>query len=137
MRSLFDTNVLVYADAHDEPERQARALELIEAHRLAGTAVVSTQVLQEYVNVAIRRLKLPLSLVRDRLRFYSRFELVSTTTELIAGAIDLHTLHGLAFYDALIVRAAIASGCKCVLSEDMHDGAVFDGVSIINPFRRH
>jgi hypothetical protein len=29
-RSFFDTNVLVYTDANDEPIKQVRALELIE-----------------------------------------------------------------------------------------------------------
>jgi predicted nucleic acid-binding protein len=54
VRSLLDTNILIHADAADEPRKQQRAIELITAMRGAGTAVLSTQVLQEYVNVALR-----------------------------------------------------------------------------------
>ncbi len=135
MRSLLDTNILVYADAADDAARQRRAIDLITASRAAGAAVLSTQVLQEYVNVALRKLRLPHALVRERLNFYRRFDLVPTSPDLIAGALDLHVLHGLSFHDALIVQAAATSGCQRLLSEDMQHGATIAGVRIENPFR--
>ena len=134
MRSLLDTNVLVYADSADEPAKQRRAIDLIKQHRAAGTAVLSTQVLQEFVNVALRKLRLPPALIRERLGFYGGFEQVPATAQLMAGALDLHVLHSLSFYDALILRAAIVSGCLQLLSEDMQHGATFGGVRIVNPF---
>lgn len=134
MRSLLDTNLLVYADAGDEPGKQRRAIDLIREHRAAGTAVLSTQVLQEFVNVAVRKLRLPPTLIRSRLAFYGGFEMVPASPALMAGALDLHVLHGLAFYDALIVQAAIVSGCQQLLSEDMQHGASFGGVRLFNPF---
>ena len=79
MRSLLDTSVLVYADSVDEPTRQRRAIDIIKQHRASGEAVLSTQVLQEYVNVALRKLGLPAPLIRERLAFYRRFEVVTTT----------------------------------------------------------
>jgi len=135
VRSFFDTNLLIYADAGDEPIKQAQALAVIKEHRLAGTGVVSTQVLQEYANVALRKLGLPSSLVMARLDFYANFDVVATTPALIAGAVELHASRGIQFYDALILQAAVASGCPFLLSEDMQDGAVFGGVKIINPFK--
>ena len=134
MRSFFDTNLLVYADAADEPVKQKRAIHLIKTHRAAGTAVLSTQVLQEYVNVALRKLHLPLPLIRERLSFYARFDLVPATPELIEGALALHALHSTSFYDALILQAAIASGCSALLTEDMQSGALIGGVRIVDPF---
>ena len=134
MRSLLDTNILVYADAADEPAKQRRALALIMALRSDGSAVLSTQVLQEFVNVALRKLHLPQALIRERIAFYRRFEMVPASADVIAGALDLHLLHGLSFYDALIVQAAAVSGCQRVLSEDMQHGAVYGGVRIENPF---
>lgn len=134
MRSFFDTNLLVYADAADEPAKQKRAIHLIKTHRAAGTAVLSTQVLQEYVNVALRKLHLPLPLIRERLSFYARFDLVPATPELIEGALALHALHSTSVYDALILQAAIASGCSALLTEDMQGGALIGGVRIVDPF---
>ena len=134
MRSLLDTNILVYADAADDPAKQRRAVELITGLRASGSAVLSTQVLQEYVNVALRKLRLPHALIRDRLNFYRRFDVVPASADLIAGALDLHLLHSLSFYDALVVQAAAASGCQRLLREDMQHGATFRGVLIENPF---
>ena len=47
MRSFLDTNVLLYTDDHDAPEKQTKALDLFTRVRLHKTGVVSTQVLQE------------------------------------------------------------------------------------------
>lgn len=135
MRSFLDTNVLVYADAADEPVKQRRALALIREHRLAGTGVLSVQVLQEYANVALRRLGLPAPLVQQRLKFYAGFDLVTTNVALLGAGIDLHVLRQIAFYDALVVQAAIISGCGILFSEDMQNGAVVGGVRIVDPFR--
>ena len=135
VRSLLDTNVLVYADAADDVVKQRRAIDLITSLRAAGSVVLSTQVLQEYVNVALRKLRLPHVLVRERLNFYRRFEIVPTSPDLIAGALDLHVLHGISFYDALIVQAAAVSGCQQVLTEDMQHGGTIAGVRIENPFK--
>lgn len=96
--------------------------------------MLSTQVLQEFVNVALRKLRLPPALIRDRLAFYSRFEMVPASPDLVAGALDLHVLHGISIYDALILQAAIVSGCQQLLSEDMQHGAISGGVRIVNPF---
>lgn len=134
MRSFIDTNILVYADAGDEPVKQERALRLVAAARLSGEGVVSTQVLQDFANVALRKLRLPPGLVRERLKFYAGFEVVPVTADLIAAAVDLHASHQLALYDALTVRAAIAAGCARLWSEDMHDGLRLGGLQIANPF---
>ena len=134
MRSLLDTNVLIYADAADEPVKQRRAVGLISELRRTGDAVLSTQVLQEYVNVALRKLRLPPALIRERLAFYRRFDLVATSPDLIAAALDLHVLRSISFYDALVVQAAAAGGCERVLSEDLQHGATLGGVRIVNPF---
>jgi pilus assembly protein CpaF len=39
-----------------------------------------------------------------------------------------------AFWDALILATAGQAGCAVVLSEDMADGARFDGVTVLDPF---
>lgn len=134
MRSFVDTNVLVYADASDEPAKQKRALALIRHLRVSGQGVLSTQVLQEFASVALRKLALPAPLVRERLSFYSGFEVVSTSPALIDAAVDLHVIHGIAFYDALIVQAATVSGCARLWSEDLQTGRALGKLVIRNPF---
>ena len=135
MRSLLDTHVLVYADAADQPVRQAQAIALIAGHLRDGSGVLSTQVLQEFVNVALRKLRLPPDLIREWLAFYTRFEVVPASPDLIRAALDLHVLHRLSYSDTLIVQAAVDSGCQRVLSEDLQDGFTYRGVRVTNPFR--
>lgn len=134
MRSFIDTNVLVYADSADAAHKQTIAITLIAEHLRAGSGVVSTQVLHEFVNAALRKLSLPLDVVRARLRLYGRFEVVNASANAVHEALDLHALHQLSFWDALIVQAARQSGCVQVLTEDLQAGTTLAGVRIVNPF---
>ena len=133
MRSFIDTNLLVYVDAGDEKKKQRRAIERIRQLRSDSSGVLSTQVLQEYVNVALKKLRLAAEQIRSRLAVYERFEVVPASPEGIRSALDLTVLHKLSFYDALIVEAAARAGCAELLSEDMQAGAVISGVRIVNP----
>ena len=134
MRSFIDTNILVYADSADVPDKQACATALIAQHLRSSEGVVSTQVLHEFVNAAIRKLGLPLEIVRARVRLYARFETVGASPAAILDALDLHALHQISFWDALILQAARQSGCVQLLTEDLQAGAVIGGVRIVNPF---
>lgn len=134
MRSFIDTNVLVYADSADAGDKQARASALIAQCLRDGDGVISTQVLHEFVNAAIRKLALPLDLVRARVRLYSRFETVNASAAAVLDALDLHALHAISIWDALILQAARQSGCVQLLTEDLQAGAVIGGVRIVNPF---
>jgi predicted nucleic acid-binding protein len=114
--------------------RQARATALIAHHSRAGSGVISTQVLHEFVNVAVRKLALPLDTVRQRVRLCARFETVGCSAAAALEALDLHALHQLSFRDALILQAARQGGCVQVPSEYLQAGAGIAGVRIVNPF---
>ncbi|MGA9335776.1 MAG: PIN domain-containing protein [Rudaea sp.] len=134
MRSFIDSNVVVYAEASDEPRKQHVALRLLRELKLSGEGVVSTQVLQEYCNVGLRKLNLEPSHLRLQLASLSRFDVVRPCVETIRAALDLQQTRSLSFYGALIVAAAQQAGCAILYSEDMHAGENFDGVKIVDPF---
>ena len=134
MRSFIDTNVLVYADSANAADKQACATALIAEHLRAGSGVISTQVLHEFVNAALRKLALPLEIVRARVRLYARFETVNASPAAMLEALDLHALHQVSFWDALILQAAHQSGCVQLLTEDLQTGAASGGVRIVSPF---
>jgi predicted nucleic acid-binding protein len=133
-RSFLDTNVLIYTDDQDAPEKQRLALELFAECRRRRSGVVSTQVLQEYFVTATRKLGVAADVARRKTEIFGRLHLVTLGMEEILGAIDLHRLHGIAFWDALVVRAALASGCVRLFSEDFQSGRRFDGLEVVNPF---
>ena len=50
----LDTNVLVYAEDADSAGKQVVAAALVAECYLKGDAVISTQVMMEYYNVAVK-----------------------------------------------------------------------------------
>jgi predicted nucleic acid-binding protein len=134
-RSFLDTNVLVYTDDRSVPAKQRRAIALVEEHRRARTAVVSIQVLQEYFVTVTRKLRVDAQLARRKVELLAEFDVASPDVPDVLAAIDLHRLHGISFWDALIVRSAKQAGCSVLFSENLQDMREIDGVQIVNPFR--
>ena len=134
-RIFLDTNLLVYADDLDSGEKQKRAREIVGQALTTSSGVVSTQVLQEYFVIATRKLGVEASIARRKVELLSRLDVVLVRMDLILGAIDLHRLHRISFWDALIVKCAAASGCARLVTEDLQHGQVIDGVRVDNPFR--
>ena len=133
-RVFFDTNIYVYADDRAATTKRVRARTVLSELVRTRRAVVSTQVMQEYFAAAIKKLGLPPERARIRVERLNRLDVVLIRPEVILGAIDLCRLHALSFWDALIVRSASAAGCGRLLSEDLQDGQMIDGVRIENPF---
>lgn len=132
--NFLDTNVLAYTDDRRAPEKQQKALDLVERVRRAGTGVVSTQILQEYFVTATRKLGVPSETARRKVEIFSRMGLILIGRADILAAIDLHTSHQLSFWDALLVRAAIKSGCSVLFTEDLQHGQRFGELEVVNPF---
>ena len=129
MKAFFDTNILVYAATSDRRKRQAEVC-------LSHGGVASVQVLNEFVHVARRKLKTDWPQIEFALRQFrtSLEDILPITPETHDSAVALARDHGLAFYDALIVAAALEAGCDTLFSEHMHHGRNIGGLSIINPF---
>jgi predicted nucleic acid-binding protein len=129
---FFDTNVLIYAMAEDDPRTQA-------AEQLfAGGGVVSVQVLNEFVRVALAKMKMPWRDLRDALRVIQIFcpDPRPITLATHQDALAIAEKYRFGIFDALLVASALAANCPILYSEDMHDGQVIDGrMRIRNPFR--
>jgi len=132
---FVDTNVLFYADDRSAGVKRDRARELIRRALRDGRARLSTQVLAEYFAVATRKLGLASATARRRVEIYAALSVFRPAVDDLLAAIDLHRLHGLSIWDALVVRSARASGCRVLYSEDLHHGQSFDGVVVVDPFR--
>ncbi len=133
-RCFIDTNILIYAEASDAPAKQQAALSLLKQLYDDACGVLSTQVLQEYCNVALKKLKLPAHHVRAQLELYEQFEVIQVTPAIIHAALDLTQTRSVAFFDAIILATAQTAGCSLLASEDMNTGETVGGVCIVNPF---
>jgi predicted nucleic acid-binding protein len=132
---FVDTNVLVYADDRSAGVKRDRARDLIRNALGDGRARLSTQVLAEYFAVATRKLGLSSAAARRRVEIYAALTVLRPSVDDLLAAIDLHRLHELSIWDAMIVRSARSSGCRVLYSEDLQHGRSFDGVVVVDPFR--
>jgi predicted nucleic acid-binding protein len=128
---FLDTNVLLYASLQPDPRSEAaRTL-------LARRGTISVQVLNEFANVAVRKLRRPwpeIGRALAAIRVLCAPPLPLTLAIHEAG-ISIAERTGYQFYDALIIAAALEAGCDTLFSEDFHHGQVIEGrLAIRNPF---
>jgi predicted nucleic acid-binding protein len=132
--AFLDTNILLYADDGAESVKREQAQTLIRRVLRDGNGRISLQVLQEYFAVATRKLGIEASMARRRVELYARMDVVRLEPNDLLAAIDLHRLHQFSIWDALILRAAMISGCRVLYTEDLQAGFRLDSLSIVNPF---
>jgi predicted nucleic acid-binding protein len=129
-RAFFDTNVLIYAFAADDPRSE------IATALLAGRGVVSVQTLNEFVSVAVRKLGMPWKDVLAALGAIrhlcpSPVPLSVKTHDLALRIVKRHGYH---IYDSLVIAAALEGKCGILFSEDLRDGQAIESLTIRNPF---
>jgi len=134
---LVDTNVLVYAHDSAEPEKQARAIDLLEALRDAGAGALSVQSLAEFFWACTRRRR-PLLSLADAGTQVERFALgwpvYDLTAAIVIEALSGVRRHRLPYWDAQLWATARLNQVHVVLSEDFADGSRLGGVRFLNPF---
>jgi predicted nucleic acid-binding protein len=133
---FIDTNVLLYSISRDPAEARKRdiAVAIVDTDNLA----LSVQVLQEFYVQATRATRpdaVPHEIAVGLIRTWLRFKVQEVTLAVMLGALELKAIHGLSYWDAAIVAAARALGCRELLSEDMGHGREIEGLIITNPFR--
>jgi predicted nucleic acid-binding protein len=133
--AFFDTNIIVYTDDTADPARQARAIELVTSYQRAGLMVISIQVLQEYFAAATRKLRIDAETAQRKVEVLARAKVFRPREDDVIAAIELHRLHRISFWDAMILHAARTAGVEVLYSEDLQHGTVLAGVRVSNPFQ--
>jgi predicted nucleic acid-binding protein len=117
---FLDTNVLLYSISRNPAEHSKRRI--AEALLDFDDNALSVQVLQEFYVQATRSTRadaLPHDIAAGLVRAWLRFKVQDITHAIMLSALDIKTTHGLSYWDAAIVAAANAMGCRELLSEDM------------------
>lgn len=133
---FVDTNILVYARDADEPAKQARAAAVLRVLWESRLGRVSHQVLQEYYVTVTRKLKpgLPKADARDDIAALLAWRPLAPSGSTQSKAWELEDRCGFSWWDSLIVASALENRCTLLLSEDLQDGRLIDGLRIQNPF---
>lgn len=132
---FVDTNVLLYAisTVPDEAKKSRVASMVLDEEDLA----LSVQVLQEFY-VQATRVSRPNPLTHSQasqlVEAFLRFPVQENTVSLMTASLSASDRFRISYWDAAIVEAARALGCRTVLSEDLSHGRDYDGVVVTNPF---
>lgn len=137
VKSFLDTNIIVYAFGQSFPEKAKIAQRLVTDGAADKQAIISYQVVQEFINVALRGFRL--AILRSDLESFVLAALfpmmaISSSPALMIEALRLHGGNQLSWYDALIVAAALQGQCKILYSEDLQHGRRFGDLVVHNPF---
>ena len=133
---FIDTNVLIYVRDKRDPAKRHSAHEWLAAISDAGLAVTNLQVLNELTRWILKNE--PSRSLHDVqgeiavIGLWGSRALGEDETEL---AWRVRESLGYQWFDCLLVAAAHLHGCRYFLTEDMTHGAVFEGLTLINPFR--
>jgi len=134
MRVAFDTNILAYAEGIDDEARRQAAVSLME--RIPQlTAFLPTQVLGELFTVLMRKGRYTAQQAQETvLGWAESFSLIDTSQSVLFSAMDLAAAHRFSIWDAVILAAAAEADCRLLLSQDMQQGFIWNGVTVANPF---
>jgi predicted nucleic acid-binding protein len=134
---FLDTNIIVYLFDSSEPEKQAVSKRLVYEAIRNNIGCVSFQVVQEFMNVAVRKFSIPLS-HNDCKDFVDEFlwPLCECLPSLgfYKESLDIAERWQYSIYDSMIINAAITTNCSRLLSEDLQDQQKIQSITIKNPF---
>ena len=134
MRMFLDSNIIVYANDCREPHRQRVAVDVVTGCMREGSGVISVQVLQEYANVALGKLKQSSDIVLRQLHLLEVLEVVEPNAMMVRRSVEIRAAYGISFWDSAIVAAAEYAKCDVILSEDLNPGQFYAGIIVRNPF---
>lgn len=136
-RVFLDTNVFVYLFDASAPAKQARSRRLVKDCLASGSGVVSHQVVQEFANVALHKMRAPMS-VPECSQVLDEVLLpmlrVGFSPELARSALAIQDETRYHWYDSLVVAAALEARCDRLYTEDLQHHQMVRSVRIENPF---
>lgn len=131
IRQFFDTNVLLYAFKDDQRSGMAREL-------VASGGVIALQSLNEFVNVARRKLEFDWPAVHHAIASLLGVCRLHEVTRLQTQqrALSLAERYQINVHDAMLLSIALEAGCDAFISEDLQDGLIVeDRITVRNPFK--
>ena len=132
-RCFIDSNIVVYANDTRIGSRQSRAIETISACMRAGNGFISIQVLQEYANIALKKLNQDPLVVMRQIRLLETLSIVTPVPGSVRRAVELSCTYRISFWDAGIIAAAEAADCELIFSQDLSIGQYYAGIVVLDP----
>ena len=135
MKRFLDTNVFLYAFLDQDVSKKSVAARILADSVRTASGYVSLQVVNEFCNVMVKKSRKPLAEIMEATRFFRHFRMADFAFSTTQRALVIRDLHGIQFYDSLMLAAAEAVGCDEILTEDLNDGQMYGSVKAVNPFK--
>lgn len=131
---FIDTNILIYAYSIDEPKKLNLARNILLSHE----TILSTQTINEFANVTIRKKMLNrLQLAETIDELFCLFTIQSIDQKTIQKALAISDKYHYSYFDSLMLASALEAECSILYSEDMHhDHLLEKKLTIVNPFAK-
>ena len=128
--SFFDTNLLLYLFSSS-----AKKADTVESLITEG-GTISVQVLNEFAAVARRKLNMTIAEISETVDTLTQtLKVVPLTLDMHRRGLEFTDRYGYSVYDAMILAAALDSGCTQLLTEDLqHQQRIESTLDIVNPF---
>jgi predicted nucleic acid-binding protein len=136
-KHFHDTNIFVYSFDQSQTGKRERALALIAEALQSGEGLISTQVIQEFLNVATLKFTTPMKTADCQVYLVKVLHplcQVFPDLALYEASLDIQQETGYSFYDSLILAGALRGGCGILYSEDLQAEQQVHGINIVNPF---
>ena len=136
--TFIDSNVFLYQLDTRDARKSAIAEAIVRDALDTGSACISFQVVQETLNTILRKAEIVMSTGQTRAYLDTvlvRLLRLTAAVPLYHRALDIQDRYRFAFYDSLIIAAALTAGCRRLYTEDMQHGQQIEGLSIVNPFK--
>ena len=128
-KCFADSNLLLYAIGPDEVMAQRSNALIMQG------PIISVQVLNEFLRIATRKFKMPMSAALIALTpIKLACEIVPLTLATHERATEIAERHRIQIFDANIVAAAQLADCDILYTEDLNHGQSIGRVAIVNPF---
>jgi len=124
VRVFIDTNVITYLHSQTDEQKRNHAYSVLKQY----DRQISTQVLNEFSNVCIKKWKLTREKIHNLIGQICLYcNVVYVYEDTIEKAHDVHEKYKYSYYDSLMIASALEHDCKYLLTEDMSDGQVIEG----------
>jgi len=132
-RIFIDTNILVYLVKDNTGKAEILAKKIVDK----TNNFISTQVVNEFCNVAIKKLDFSFADILFSIdKFIENFIIPEVKVSTIKYAIKIKEKYAYSYYDSVIIASALQSNCSIIYTEDMqHNQTIENKLKIINPFK--
>jgi predicted nucleic acid-binding protein len=133
-RFTLDTNILVYSIDSEADIRGPVARRIIDL-AIERDCWLTLQAISEFYSAATRKGRMPpAEAAAQAADWLELFPCLPVSSAAVRTALGTASRQHASYWDALLVATAAEGGCTAILTEDLADGTILDGVRIVNPF---